>query len=775
MAGKTTKIVTRETHTPLRDLGAFVLLAAAVFVVLSLISYDPSDPSWNTQSVGKPAFINNYGGIFGSYLSDLFMQLFGLASYLIPLAGLGMVWALAFTAPSQGLFPRFVGFSVMLLAVSLFLTLAAGNQDRLPAWGGACGHILETLTGAYLGTMGAILLGTTAFLMSLVLAFGLSFRGTLRKLWWLSRQIWPLALRLFHQARAGMDQINRLWAKRGTIIRSDLAGQKKETEPKIPAIASRPSPKPAVGPEIKVKRPEPAAPLPAFHTMDADAADEKKPVKPRTPSTFKLPDPSLLQMPEAEEISIDRDELLRNANTLEKKLKDFGVFGKVVEVQPGPVVTMYEFEPAPGVKVHQVTRLNDDLALALKAESVRITLLPGKAVIGIEVANRKRQVVYFREIVEDAVFKGSHSLLSLALGKDISGTPFVSDLRKMPHLLVAGATGSGKSVSVNSMILSVLFKATPDEVRLILVDPKMLELSFYEDIPHLLLPVVTDPRKASAALRWAVAEMERRYRLMADLGVRNIDGYNKKLPKFLSDGGQRSRPTENGTEGKQPQVEEHTTNLPYILIVIDELADLMMVSSREVEESIIRLAQMARASGIHLLLATQRPSVDVITGVIKANMPARVSFQVSSKIDSRTILDANGAELLLGAGDMLFLRPGTSKLVRVHGAFVTDNEVKKVTDFWKAQAAPAYDENILKYRGEQEAGVAGGDDEEDGMYFQALELVKMNRVASISMIQRKLRIGYNRAARIVERMETEGFLAPGEVGKPREVLMSRFS
>jgi S-DNA-T family DNA segregation ATPase FtsK/SpoIIIE len=354
----------------------------------------------------------------------------------------------------------------------------------------------------------------------------------------------------------------------------------------------------------------------------------------------------------------------------------------------------------------------------------------------------------------------------------------------MPHLLVAGATGSGKSVSVNGMILSVLYKATPDEVRMILVDPKMLELSLYEHIPHLLLPVVTDPRKAAAALRWAVLEMEKRYRLMADLGVRNIEGYNKKIPKVMEEGGVKKSEKVAGegelplgmpeTSDQKPKPEDHTGPLPFIMIVIDELADLMMVSSHEVEESIIRLAQMARAAGIHLLLATQRPSVDVITGVIKANMPARVSFQVSSKVDSRTILDANGAELLLGAGDMLFLPPGTSKLVRIHGAFVTDNEVKRVTDFWKAQARPDYDETILKMKTEEEAAEAAEGGEDDEMYQQALNLVRLHRVASISMIQRKLRIGYNRAARIVERMEEEGLLAPGETGKPREVRMSRF-
>ncbi|MFH1017517.1 MAG: DNA translocase FtsK 4TM domain-containing protein [Pseudomonadota bacterium] len=775
-------------HSPLRDLAGFLLLAVAVFLLLAVATYNPLDPSLNTVVAG-PRFVRNLCGIAGSYSADILMQLFGYASYALPILLLAVVWAVVFKPSALRASQRFFGVLLFLCSVTLFCALAAGDQPRLPAWGGVLGYLQKLFFVRYAGRTGAVLFALAVFAGSLVLAIGLTFGGFMawvRKLWgvvlglasWL-KPVWAktmdsAGMRLEKEEREierGMDEIRSSSPPAIPLL------EKLESRSDYPKIGGEPAhPIPIVLGKVK-KTQE----MPKFHSVD-EVSDEEK--KSREKRTYKLPDITLLEAPPMQSLQINRDELFANAQILEHKLKDFGVFGKVVEVQPGPVVTMYEFEPAPGVKVNQITRLNDDLALALKAMSVRITLIPGKAVIGIEVANRERQVVYLKDILANDIFAQSPSRLTIALGKDISGIPFVSDLRKMPHLLMAGATGSGKSVSVNSAILSVLYKATPDEVRMILVDPKMLELSFYEDIPHLLLPVVTDPRKAATALRWAVREMERRYRLMADIGVRNIEGYNKKVYKVMEE-------RESGDEGKKPkgaetellldaaeetqtvQPEEHKGNLPYVMIVIDELADLMMVSSHEVEESIIRLAQMARAAGIHLLLATQRPSVDVITGVIKANMPARVSFQVSSQIDSRTILDMKGAELLLGAGDMLFIPPGTSKLHRIHGAFVTDNEVKRVTDFWKAQGNPDFDHEILKAQ-EEQLLAAEGNGEDDEMYAQALNLVRAHRVASISMIQRKLRIGYNRAARIVERMEEEGLLAPGEVGKPREVIMSRF-
>jgi S-DNA-T family DNA segregation ATPase FtsK/SpoIIIE len=456
---------------------------------------------------------------------------------------------------------------------------------------------------------------------------------------------------------------------------------------------------------------------------------------------------------EKKDQEVHQQSLIMNSRLLEKKLKDFGVDGQVTEVSPGPVITMYEFEPAPGVKISRITGLADDLAMAMRAVSIRIVApLPGKAVIGIEIPNSQRETVGLKEILASQEFMGSKARLTLALGMDILGLPVVTNLAKMPHLLIAGATGTGKSVSLNAMISSILFKARPEEVRFFLIDPKRIELLPYEGIPHLLHEVVTDAKMATRVLRWAIREMEDRYKKMADKGARNIDTYNQRLLKDRK----------GGEAGKYPE-----EWLPYVVIVIDELADLMMVSTREVEEYLTRLAQMARAAGIHLLIATQRPSVDVLTGIIKANFPARISFQVSSKTDSRTILDGNGAEALLGSGDMLFLPPGVSKLQRIHGAFVSETEIKRLTDFLKKQKETVYDETLLEV---EEAETAEGDEDLDEKYEAALRLVRETRQVSISMIQRKLRIGYNRAARLVEIMEREGIVSSSEGGRPRELL-----
>jgi S-DNA-T family DNA segregation ATPase FtsK/SpoIIIE len=450
--------------------------------------------------------------------------------------------------------------------------------------------------------------------------------------------------------------------------------------------------------------------------------------------------------------------MLAQAQKLEDTLRHFGVEGRITAIMSGPVVSRFELEPAPGVKISKVTGLADDLALALKALSIRIVApVPGKAVIGVEIPNPKRQVVALREILTDAAYQKSPSRLTLALGKDIMGQPVVTDLTKMPHLLMAGATGSGKSVGLNAMILSILYKATPDEVRVLLIDPKRIELSTYEGIPHLLHPVVVNPKEATNALRWAVAEMERRYVLLSDLAVRHIEGYNQKAKSRKAD----------------PRVEEGLLprSLPYIVLVIDELADLMLVSSRDTEEYLIRLAQKARASGIHLIVATQRPSVDVITGLIKANFPTRVSYQVSSKMDSRVILDSIGAERLLGMGDLLFLPPGTSRLKRIHGAYVTEEEVARVVEFLKAQGSPDFEPGILELKDREEEAAELG--EKDEKWDEALELVAETRNASISMLQRRLRVGYNRAARIIETMERQGLVGPSDGLKPREVYIPR--
>ncbi len=492
-------------------------------------------------------------------------------------------------------------------------------------------------------------------------------------------------------------------------------------------------------------------------------------------TAFELPDISLLDYDAPERVQIDSEKLLQNARKLERKLKDYGIDGAVVEIRPGPVVTMYEFLPAAGIKVSKIAGLSDDLAMAMEAMRVRIVApIPGKGVVGIEIPNERRETVFLKEIVSSDQFKGEASKLALAVGKDIEGKPYCMDLARAPHLLVAGATGSGKSVAINTIVLSLLYRATPDEVRLIMVDPKMLELSVYQGIPHLLLPVVTDPKKAALALRWGVEEMERRYALLSEAGVRNISGYNKKVEKLRTEGATLPLPLP-GSEGNPSA--ELPEKLPYIVIIIDELADLMMVASREVETSIARLAQMARAAGIHLILATQRPSVDVLTGVIKANFPARMSFQVASRHDSRTILDAIGAENLLGMGDMLLTPPGVGGLMRAHGAYVSEVEIQRVVEFLKTQGKPEYDESILKPRdddGEGEGGGAGGEDDyEDELYDQAVAFVAEQRYASVSMLQRRMRIGYNRAARLIERMEQQGVVGPGDGAKPREVLLQQ--
>jgi len=518
-----------------------------------------------------------------------------------------------------------------------------------------------------------------------------------------------------------------------------------------------------------------------------DPTAKKLPKKPALPPEqfklpevgegYKLPPSELLDPSEGEQFKIDKETLHANSLILQKKLEDFGVEGEVVAVRPGPVITMYEFKPAAGVKVRRIVMLADDLAMALRAVSVRILApIPGESVVGIEIPNPRRETVYLREVIESESYRGTDSKITLALGKDIGGTPFATDLGRMPHLLVAGATGTGKSISINAMILSILFKSSPQDVKFIMVDPKMLELTVYEDIPHLLVPVVTDPKKAAAALFWAMDEMDRRYRLMRDKGARNIDNYNRTLEREA--GSKRSV-----IDLMEPEATEETPvvggnlspvaplvheKLPRIVIIIDELADLMMTVGRDIEEYITRLAQKARAAGIHLILATQRPSVDVITGLIKANFPARISFQVTSRVDSRTILDSMGGEKLLGNGDLLFLPPGTARIIRVHGAFVSDQEVLRVMKFIKQQGRPTYRPEVLEAKREIEAAAAA-DEEYDEMYDQALAIVTETQQASISMIQRRLRVGYNRAARMIEQMERDGVVGPPDGAKPREV------
>lgn len=490
---------------------------------------------------------------------------------------------------------------------------------------------------------------------------------------------------------------------------------------------------------------------------------------------YELPPLSFLRNPSQEEIKIEREELLNNSRLLEEKLADFRVEGKVTAVKPGPVVTMYEFKPGPGIKVNAIANLADDLALALSADSVRIVApIPGRDVVGIEVPNQQRERVFLKEILGAEAFQSRRHAIPIAVGKDILGEPMVADLRKMPHMLVAGATGSGKSVFVNALICSLLYRFTPDELKLVMVDPKQLELNLYEGIPHLLLPVVTEPKKASLALRWAVEEMERRYRVIAKSGMRDADGYNQKLAS-LGPEAMAELLNKNAAAADGLLAEGVAETMPKLIIVIDELADLMMTSKADVENNICRLAQKARAAGIHLVLATQRPSVDVVTGLIKANLPARISFRLSSKNDSRTIFDCMGAERLVGMGDMLFMPPGESRLVRMHGAFLAEDEIEQITNFWRNQGTPVYREDILVDPEDDEAIDEFGDALSDGdpLFREAMDIVINTGFASASMLQRRLRVGYNRAARMVETMEAKGVVGPAEGSKPRPVLVNR--
>jgi S-DNA-T family DNA segregation ATPase FtsK/SpoIIIE len=711
-------------------------------------------------------------------VADLFFMLFGLAAYLVP-------GALLFLASNLLRFKelrlrgyKLAAFSGLLFslaalfAFNLESTVLFGQQ--VPT-GGAIGALTVRFLRAVVGTTGALLVLLPLLAASIMILCRFSF--VLFAGWWL-------------------ETMRQKW----TAWRERQAHQKDSQERDRALAAGKPAP--SSGPVIKPQAPPPPPPKPNFFKKEKKKeAVKDKPVQETfdfitQEDGFHTPPLSLLDPPPASDRRVDKEALAVNARLLEKKLLDFGIDGEVVEIAPGPVITMYEFAPAPGIKISKIAGLADDLTMALQALSIRIVApIPGKGVVGIEVPNRDRETVYLREIFTCEEFLQSRMKLPLALGKDIAGLPSMTDLAKAPHLLVAGSTGSGKSVSVNTMILSLLFTATPRDVRFIMVDPKMLEFSMYEGIPHLLLPVVTEPKKASLALKWAVVEMERRYRLLADKGVRNIESYNRKLAAeeeeqdaLATSDEEIIEELEEVLEGEDPASQDEPlpfvmddkeplehNHLPYIVVIVDELADLMMVAGREVEEHIARLAQKARAAGIHLILATQRPSVDVITGLIKANLPSRISFQVSSKVDSRTILDCNGAESLLGMGDMLYLPPGTGRLQRIHGAFVSDAEVQRVVDFLKKQGKPVYEKSILEMKDSDDKSDFG-DEELDERWEDALRLVAETRQASISMVQRRLRIGYNRAARIIEMMEREGMVAPGDgTSKPREIFLENIN
>lgn len=808
------------THLKHEVIGV-LLITASLLSLLSLLSFVPTDvPLFGSASSGatSPGPARNMIGTVGATLASVLFGLVGGGAYLLAvlLAMLGarcfVEGELAVTLRSAaGSFAALLFLSGLLhLEVTAIPTLSSGLVYRGQA-GGRVGQAIAEGLRDYFASTGAHIIVLAGLIVSLLLATPMSLAALARRLsqWWISLSEF-VVLRVPAWWERSKETLSALLPEGS----AEEAGKARKAKPR-PLKINRPEPVVAAASPVEERAavvapeagsaPEPVAAAPA---PDLPAPVESVAKEPRRKSRkaevatgraaadgYRLPDPvELLSDPSGPFNRLTDEQLKAQSEVLTKALLNFGIEGKVTEVHPGPVVTMYEFEPAPGVKVARIVNLADDLALAMKAISLRIVApLPGKSVVGVEVPNPSRETVSLKDVVTNETFTRSRSKLRLALGKDIFGKPVMADLKTMPHLLVAGATGSGKSVCLNTMLLSLLFTAKPDEVKLLLVDPKMLEFKAYDGLPHLLRPVITDAKSAARGLGWVVQEMERRYKLLAEAGVRNIDDYNRRvaheqgvlareapeakaaqtdLPiEFLSEEARLAAGESTVAEGPKPAAEPRTppAPLPYIVVMIDELADLMAVAPKEVEEKIARLAQMARASGIHLILATQRPSVDVLTGLIKANFPARIAFQVSSKTDSRTILDANGAEALLGRGDMLYLASGTGKIVRLHGSFVPDDDVHRVVEFVKKQASPVYAEELQSLKqedGKEEEG-------QDEVYEQAKELVMSSGQASASLIQRRLRVGYPRAARMIEQMEQEGIVgAPGRDGR-REVLIRR--
>ncbi len=730
---------TTDESRLLDEVAAVAVITGAVFTVLSFVAYQ-----------GGAAGLNLAGRV-GEVLADALLQALGFAAYLGPLL-LAVVAYLLFRQASHEIsLVRAVGALVLVLCSAVLLALLAPAERPVSLAGGWVGGFAAQLLRQAFGAPGAFLMVCSLMVLSFVVATRIS----------LVRIAAAGATGAVHGARK---------------IASSIPRPSRE----IVLTAVQPTPRANVRREEVVAPAEPrSAPVIVRAVRDEQASSRKgRAVQEELPfaddGRYQLPPLQLLDEPTAAEVEVDEEALHKSSQILEAKLADFGISAKVVEVRPGPVITTFDVEPAAGVKVNRIISLADDLAMALRVTGVRILApVPGKAVVGIEVANPRRDMVVLRELVESEVYTRSRSLLTVALGKDTAGQPVIGDLAKMPHLLVAGATGSGKSVCVNTMVMSILHKASPRDVRFVMIDLKMLELSVYEDIPHLLVPVVTDPKLSVAVLNNIVELMDDRYRLMKKSGVRNIDGYNKLIGEHAAAREEEVLELKDVAIGAPDEevvtVSPTPERLPKVVVIIDELADLMMTMGRKVEEPITRLAQKARAAGIHLMLATQRPSVDVITGLIKANFPARVAFQTTARVDSRTILDQIGAERLLGRGDMLYMPPGSAFIQRLHGPLVTEEEIHKVVRHIKRQGKPQYAFDLLEApEGEEDSGFE--DDLSDVLYDQAVQVVTDSRQASISWLQRRLRVGYNRAARMIERMEREGVVSPSDGSRPREVL-----
>jgi DNA segregation ATPase FtsK/SpoIIIE, S-DNA-T family len=777
------KLLSPTPHKRLNEVAGFVFLSLGILTLLSLVSYRTQDPSWNTASDARPL---NLIGYPGAWVADLLFQLFGAGAFLFP----AMTFALALKwIRSEDLEAPFI----KVTGTMLLLASVCGGASLAVNWtmfggaihiGGIAGMIVADWLQHVFNVTGALIVTVTALTVSIYLVSTFSVAKLSEwcagPLAWLQRMVERWRERRAEKRRLKLERAKARAAERLAGVREarEAERRRKEAEADLkmeappwetPESPSAPEPEPEPEP---VAEEIPICPIAEMEPAGCagESAVRSLQLVPTSPKTlahpvFRLPPTELLNEPQGRS-PYDEQELKDIAIRVKAKFEEFNVLGSVVQINPGPVVTTFEFKPEAGIKYSRITTLTEDLCLGLQAESILIERIPGKPTVGIEVPNSRREIISLRQVVESDEFQNSSSHLTISMGKDINGRIKVSALDIMPHLLIAGSTGSGKSVMINTMIMSILFKATPDEVRMIMIDPKRLELGLYEGIPHLLTPVITDPRKATNALRNAVLEMERRLRLLAEYGVRNIDQFNKKIRKLQAE-------PRSLFEDEAGTAEEDLKPLPQILIIIDELADLMMLEGRNVEESVTRLAQMARAVGMHLVLATQRPSVDVITGLIKANFPARISFRVATRVDSRTILDVMGAEHLLGKGDMLFLPPGSSRLIRVHGSLVTETEIGQVVEFWKQQATPEYDDSFLaapppEADEEAESGVEAG--EQDAMYQDAVRIVLEMGKASTSTLQRRLRLGYGRAARILDMMYRDGIIGPPDGSKPREVL-----
>lgn len=783
----------------LSEAAGICLLGLTAMLALSLVSFDATDPSW--FNVSSTPMVRNMVGEPGAFASAILLHLLGLAAW-VPVSCLAVLAGRMILGRStHGRIGISVGFGLMISAgagiLDMVLDSVVLGGSTTPA-GGLLGAELARTLRSILNTQGAATALATALLVGLVLFTQVSAaRVVVGTRGAMTGAVAHARVRVLHGLVAYRKERKRreVIRRHAEEIREEVERSRRDVPPptamavdeaavvdeSAPSKRATASPPVAVDPATTRARrkrvirervagfmggresePPPAATVgPA---RGAAAEQLELPVPPIDDGGSPLPPLALLKTPDGE-IDVNEKELFEKGKALEAKFGEFSVSGSVTQIHPGPVVTTFEYKPDPGIKISRLTSLADDLCLALKAESIRIDRIAGKSTVGIEVPNARREIIYLRDILQSDVWKASSSPLTIALGKLINGEPYVTDLARMPHLLIAGSTGAGKSVSLHAMIASILYRATPDEVRFVMIDPKTVELAAYDGIPHLLCPVVVDPKLASNALKWAIREMERRYKMLARFGVRSIDQLNSIL-KTAGKGG-RHAPKLGAVEAEA----EETKPLPYIVVIIDELADLMMVSSADVEEGITRLAQMARAVGIHLILATQRPSVDVITGVIKANFPSRISFRVATKTDSRTILDANGAEQLLGRGDMLFLPPGSSRLVRVHSPFITEREADGIANYLKRRGQPVYDEAVTKPVIERPESAVEAE-REDGMYFEAIRLVVRTGSASVSSLQRKLRLGYSRAARLVDLMEDDGIVSAADGARPRQVLIS---